>query len=233
MQTEKLREGIQRYRRLGGLPSALRRYERGEVTLAEIASAIGFSRETVRSDFKRHLGEGEFREVVERRREARRQRRAAVSLDIAAARARLAREMREADEPTKKELRVLSQVLGEMSEAGVPLSVTVAPGGSMKFALADGRGVNIRVAVVGGSLKEHKIGFHRFKITPGVARYPFSVFALGVGDEALVFVFKSSDIAGVRSLNLRFAAESKYDITRKSKYDKARSNWAILKSRVR
>jgi hypothetical protein len=233
MKTERLKDVSPRYRKVGGLPSAIERYERGEVTLADIGAAIGYSRETVRKDFKGHLGDGQFRQLVEQRGEAQREKRGPVWMDVASAREHLARKAREADGAAKGEARVLSQVLAEAEAADVPLSMILTSQGSVSYALPDGPCVQIRVAVVDGRLKEHRIGFHRFKITPAVTRCPFVVFGLNVGDKTLCFVFKSSDIAGVRSLNLRFEAESKYDITRKSKYDRARDKWSILKSRVR
>ena len=123
---------------------------------------------------------------------------------------------------------VLTQVLDEMRAAGTPLSASIARKGSTrKYALPDGRCVSIRAVVVDGKLKEHGFGFHRFKITPAIDECAFSVFALGVGDKVVSFVFESSEITGLRSLTLRFADEG----ARQSKYDGARGNWSIIKGR--
>lgn len=220
--SERIENAERRYRNLGGLASVIERYERGEFTLRSIGDAVGASRETVRNDIKRLVGSRSYGEAMERRRAASRTRQ-----DV---RMSLPEAVKYFSEANTAESRVLADTLDEMRKAGVPLTVTLTRVGALVYTLADGRCVKIRVAVVKGNRTEHKIGFHRFKMTNAISPCPFMVFALRVGDETMQFVFKTSEISGVRSLNLRFTSESKYEITRKSKYDKSRGNWAILKA---
>ena len=208
------------------------RYGRGELNLSSVSRIVGLSREAVRNDIMRFVGAADYRRLMARRKEAQQLAREDVWVDIQEARRRLKRATREAEGTLRQESRVLSQVLREMGEAGVPLSACFTRRGQVKFALPDGRGVGIRVAVVDGRFKEHKIGFHRFKISPLTSEREFSVFAVGVGGLVVPYVFAPGELGRLRSLNLRFTDESKYDMLRKSKYDTARGDWGKLKAVV-
>lgn len=234
-------QGPERYRALGGLPSVVEKYGRGEITLAGVAASTGVTRETVRNDVKALVGEKRYDQLVARRRAARRPPpEERMSLAQAINRLEAA-----ADElGWTEELRALDDTLRRMRREGVPLIVTLKHknhlryavrdghvqrrGGSFAYALPDGGCVQIRAAAVDGTKKEHELGYHRLKVLPPSC--PFTIFALRTGGETLVYVFDSEEIAGVRSLNLRIKDESKYNKVRKSKYDAARDNWAILKA---
>jgi hypothetical protein len=154
-------------------------------------------------------------------------------MDISEAIKHLAGLMKDADEASKQELLALSQVLGEINKTGAPVSMSITRFRAKRFTLADGTPVNIRVGVVDGSLNEHAQGIYRFKTSPKTSQSEYSIFAIRGDHKTVCYVFAPSELGDVRSLNLRFRDESKYDMERKSKYDYARDRWSILKRRVR
>lgn len=89
-----------------------------------------------------------------------------------------------------------------------------------------GRRVHLRVARISGSLPEHRIGLHRFSWSGAAAKSDFCVFGLFAPQAATYYVFRSGEIASVKSLNLRFAM-----FHRKSKYDYGRGRWRLLLGR--
>lgn len=222
----------ERYHKLGGLPSVIESYQAGKLNLKEISEAIGYSKETIRNDIKRQVGESGFNQLMAKKYETRRAQ-TEVSMDISEAIKYLAGLMREANKTSKQELLVVAQVLGEINKMGVPLSMSITRYGAMRFALADGTPVGIRVGVVDGSLQEHEKGIYRFKTSPKTSEREFSIFAIRDGNKTVFYLFAPSELGDVRSLNLRYTDESKYDMERKSKYDYARDRWSILKRRVR
>jgi hypothetical protein len=221
-----------RYNKLGGIDEFIERFGRGKGTLMSVAKAARVSRETIRNDIKRHIGNEGYARLVAKRREVLHAESPLRALDIDAAQRRLIAMERVADQETRREYQVIRAVLRQMKDAGVPLTFLPSRSSGFKYELPNGHRVQIRVAFVDESRKDHANGFYRFKVNPDVTRYSFVVFAVAKGREVLPFVFPSTDIKDIRSLNLRFIDESKYDIKRKSKYDYARKNWKPL-TRVR
>lgn len=225
---------IERYRKLGGLSAVMKRYAADELTLQQIGDAIGYTKETVRNDIKSQIGESGLEDLKAQKREARLQTRRLYHeriVNISEAKEHIAGLMSEADERTRKELQALTQVLTEVEKAGIALTVRFTRHGATQFVLANETPVTIRVGIIDGSVKEHKYGIHRFKISQTASEREFTIFVLGYGDKAIFYVFAPSELSGLRSLNLRFTDESKYNIERKSKYDEARDNWKKLKRR--
>lgn len=218
-----------RYSTVGGLDEFIEQYRQGNGTLGGLAKTSRVSRETIRNDIKRHIGADKYVQLVAKRKEVERVKKAPSPLDIDAAQRHLAGLEKEvSDDASRKEYQAIRAVLGEMKAARVPLMVHIPRTGGFKYELPKNRLVQIRVGVVDESRKEHSVGFYRFKISPDMNKYAFTVFAVVNGREVLPFVFPTGDIQHVRSLNVRFKDKSKYDIKRESKYDYARRNWKPL-----
>src|SRR6185369_4327486 len=167
-----------RYKKFGGLRSTIKRFGEGELSLEDIAKSIDYSRETVRNDIKREIGtDGYDNLLIQKRQSTEAQPEA--PLTLSEVKKRVADLLREADTGARDELEGLAKVLNELERAGVSLTATLTRSGHMRFTLADGTPLSIRIAEVSGDQREHGYGFYRFKISPSKAA---SVFAIKHAD---------------------------------------------------
>lgn len=132
-------------------------------------------------------------------------------------------------EKQKRREAVIHEILKKLGDENIAYVSNLETSGRVKVLLVNNKTINIRVAFADGGKSEHKRGYERFKISPAINDYSFAIFAIEYLDDLLIYVFRSSEIANLKSLNLRFKVDSKYNIERKSKYDKALRNWGILK----
>lgn len=219
-----------RYVKLGGIKSVLDRYAKGEIYLVNIASQVGVSRETVRRDLIKHFGGKEgyktYRESVKN----------AKTKKSRLGRNETIEQIQRLIEKTKGEksrkLNLLRKVLKEFANQDINFCAKFNDSGYPKIYLTDKKTAHIRVSAINWKKPEHKKGIERFKITPKIADYSFAIFAIEHRENLTIYIFRSSQIVNVKSLNLRFSGESKYQMTRKSKYDSAMDNWKILKSAI-
>lgn len=138
--------------------------------------------------------------------------------------------MKKANGDDAQNLVILKRVLQEIADEKISCRAEVISGGALRLYLPrNDKPAQVRASSVSGNKAEHKVGFERFKISPSVRNYSFVIFAIEHSGNLAIYVFSASEIANLKSLNLRFTDESKYQITRKSKYDKAFRNWKVLK----
>src|ERR1044072_7919012 len=144
-------------------------------------------------------------------------------LDISVLQDLLARRLFKA---SSEEASKINNILGVLSQAqrnGVQLRGAVSAGGALHFYLRNGREVKIRVATIDDQRREHRLGLHRFKLIPAIASYDFAVFSMMEGLSIVTYIFKTSEIAQLTTLGLRYKW-----FERKSVYDYARDRWSIL-----
>lgn len=196
-----------------------RQYEYRQTSLTEIADKIGCSRGTIRNDLVRFLGEQRYARVLS----SRRTNNALKGVNVSELRKLLTSHSKFSNNrgPTR---RLLLDALTRAERHGISLLTILRAGGSMHFYLPDDRTVRIRTALAGGDQPEHRFGLHRFRISSGISRYDFAVFAISDGSTVTTYVFKPSEIASVQSLALRYKW-----FERTSRYDFARDRWSILK----
>jgi hypothetical protein len=214
-------ERFGRYNRLGGLSELARQYEQGQISLTQIADRIGCSRGTVHNDFVRGLGKARYAETLRIRKNNDATAKRLKSFEL---RKILVRRFNVAKDDAPA-IRLLVATLTRAEQFDSSFLTSMRAGGAMRFFLSDERPVRIRTALPDGNQPEHRFGLHRFRVSPGISRYDFAVFAIGDRSSVTTYIFRTSEIASVQSLALRYKW-----FERKSRYDFARDRWAILKA---
>jgi hypothetical protein len=209
----------ERYADLGGLHAVVQKYEQNDITLSEVAVMVGCSGATVRNDFIRKLG-------VERYTLLQQNRKKIVSnmreLDASDLRKVFTQRLETLPLVEAQKIQALIDVIEQAEQAHVPLKAIEREGDNIRFFLPNERTVKMRIALLTESRPEHRLGLHRFRVSPGITKYDFVFFAMQ-NDNTTIYIFKSAEIAHVQSLALRYKW-----FNRKSRYDYARDRWSIL-----
>ncbi len=215
-----VRERIARYKDEGGIISVVKQYESGKVTQSGLAKKIGCSRVTVYNDLVRNLGQSQY-EILKRNRKT----------NIAKLKEMTTFQLREvlagqcgSSNEERLATRALIEVLTKAEAADVPIIGIQQRTRQIRFYLSREITLQIRVALAMGNRPEHRLGLHRFRVSRAISEYQFAIFAVYNGRTTICYVFKTSQIAHLQSLALRFD-----HFKRKSRYDFAREQWSILK----
>jgi hypothetical protein len=189
--------------------------------LTQIASHVGCSRGTVHNDLVRFLGARQYAKVLS----VRKRNGANVKQVNASEVKRILDTRLSLSENGELATRLLKEVLIKAEQHGVSFLASLRAGGAIHFYLSDKRTVRMRIAVVDGDQPEHRFGLHRFRVSSGIRRYDFAIFAIDDRSAITTYVFKVSEIASVQSLALRYKW-----FDRESRYDFARDRWSIFKA---
>ncbi len=209
----------QRYSQLGGTARVLQGFVNNKFTLQSIAARAGVSRETVRNDLKHILGRSGYQDVIVQRRP---KPKGDQEFNCADAAAYLRKKGRAGDDLPRL---ARASLLIELSNHTKSLTAWRSPSGVFRFSIGECP-VYLRVAVPRERHHEYSMGLFRFR--PGIYREPglaiFGMCKQRYPHEVItVYLFRSDEINGIRSLNLRF-----FKFERQSKWDFARERWRLL-----
>jgi hypothetical protein len=216
---------VSHYDRLGGLRSIAKKYEHREITISDVAREIGCSRGTVYNDFLRYFGEKGYAALQANRTNVVRPLR---ELNMFEVRESISRRLKKASITKVQKLATLLDVITEAERHNIQLIGIKSRSGFLHFFLPDGRTINIRVAIATNEQREHRFGIHRFRVSSAVSSYDFAIFAIRDNNTTTVYIFRSSEIAHIQSLALRYKW-----FERQSVYDYSRNRWLVLKDRSR
>jgi len=208
-----------RYSPLGGLRGVVRVLRSRGATLKGIADRVGVSRETVRQDLIKMLGEEGYQEVAAAMRpEPKRDQVMPVADAVAAIRS----SGRQSDD---RSMLATAAVLEELASNGVAIEATLMPSSAWRFHVGV-RPLTIRIGFPNENHKEFSMGLFRFKVS-GFSSPEVAVFAMFTGAGSLrclaSYAFLAEELGDIRSLNLRFNF-----FERESKWSYARNRWSAL-----
>jgi hypothetical protein len=216
---------VSRYDRLGGLLSIAKKYEHREITISDVAREIGCSRGTVYNDFVRYFGSKGYANLQSNRTNIIRRLRELNTLELKEI---ISRKLKKVSANEAQKLATLVDVITEAENHDIKFIGIKSRSGFLRFFLPDGRAVNIRVAIVNNEQREHRLGLHRFRVSSAVSGYDFAIFSIRDNGTTIVYIFRSSEIAHIQSLALRYKW-----FERQSLYDYSRNRWVVLKDKIR
>jgi hypothetical protein len=216
------RRNNRRYNSLGGLSKVIRNYKDGMVGLRTIARTANCSPETVRNDFKKYLGVEDYSSLINKKASTLKKR----QFSSQTAQDLLKEQFSSAPENKAQRISALIFLLKEAEKAEVPLIITINSQRSPRFSLANNQPVKVNIAIPGitHNQREHHLGLHKFDVDSSITKYPFVIYIIHTSNRNVCYIFSTLKIRELQTITLRFDWMEK-----KSRYDYARNNWAILR----
>lgn len=211
-----------RYVEFGGIEKVGKRFSAGDLTLSEVAARVVVSRETVRNDLKKYFGQDWYKATMNLRRETNKMPKPIFGgRDLSADQAIQALNSHErpfSDTEAKAGIAAVEMLAGTGKLSAFRLRAS-----GLAQAKTSKGWANVRLFVANPSLKEFCMGLYRLKPTRKLCEANLEIYGIYHEKQMVMYVFSKNEIAGISSLNLRFA-----DMNRNSKYSFARSRWDIL-----
>lgn len=182
----------------------------------QIAKAIGYSRETIRNDFKKKIGLEGYKNIIEIINASRNMSSKLKNLS-----------MHEAIEVVSQDNGdwwkiILKKIFEHISKyLKNEYNVNICAN-RVEFVAGKHTGI-LRVLEVKNGSHDSKTNYCRFKITEGISKYDFAIFVTIFNEEFNYYVFDVDEIKNIKSLTLRYR-----DVQKNRRYLSSLNNWALI-----